>query len=366
MSIEASDAGILAMISPTTRCNLACRYCYVSPNEDRSETDMSLEDICQVYEWLAEYMTLIPSRKIEIEWFGGEPFLLGVQFLKSAIELQKQYFKTGEKIINRIQTNFTLIGPEHIKLINDYFGGYISGSYDVGGDCRVFCNGKQAKNIILKKIDFLLSSGIKLGIVCTLTRSNFTKTEEIYRFFRERNIDFRVNRATKISDPSVKEISNDEYIAVVKKLFDLYLSDNNPPMVFSNLTSMIQAYLSGNSSFCVDILHPENHLAFEAQGRLLSRCRFIDPIGNFKKESPSAILSKLRKEPKYVLNPQSCKDCRFLGNVCEGPCFGEPDLDCLHSSCGYRGETSFELWNYVDKLMISNGYKWSQLKETKK
>lgn len=361
--IDRDDYGMLAMISPTTRCNLSCRYCYVSAGKNLAETDMSLDDIGLAYKWISEYMPLVPSKKVEIEWFGGEPFLRGARYIDSAIEMQLQYFNPEVKVINRIQTNFTLIGPEHVGVIKDRFGGYISGSYDFGGCNRVFPNGIQASAKIEEKIDFLISAGIKLGVVCTLTRDNFTKIEGIYRFFRDRNIDFRVNRATRIPDPAVREISNSEYVKAVKRLFELYLSDENPPMVFSNLTTMIQAYLSGKSTFCVGLDHPELHLAFEAQGRLFSRCRFVDPIGNFNKESPAEILSKLKMGARTVTRPQACKDCRFWGAACAGPCFGEPDMDCLNSQCGYRGETSLELWNYVANFLHANGYEWGQFKK---
>ena len=217
--------GLLVMLSPTTRCNLSCKYCYVKNDFPKIQTDMTLAEVEQAYLWIRDYAALLNVNDVEIEWFGGEPFLVGIDFLKNALTLQKKILNKKVHVINRIQTNFTLISDKHIPFIKLFFDGYISGSYDFGSNARIFPNGKNASSIINRKIIMLRQAGIRLGVVCTLTKSNIGKIDQIYTFFKKYGIDFRVNRATAMAGNNYEDfISNDEYVEAIKHLFDMYVS----------------------------------------------------------------------------------------------------------------------------------------------
>ena len=356
------------MISPTIRCNLSCKYCYVKQDMPSSYSDMSPEKIREIYKWLKTYSDLTRVKRIRIEWFGGEPLLLGGDFLNEAIDCQKDYFDSDEySVYNTIQTNLLLAAnPRNIQLIKDKFRGFISGSMDYGGYMRLMKNGENSTPVVLDNISKLQSEGIRVGIVCTLTKSNIGHIDEIYEFFKSRHIDFRVNRAAHIDNLDISEsiISTQEYSNGVMRLFDLYTSDVNPGIRFANFDMMARLYLMGLSDMCVTVTKPHLHLSFEANGRLYSRCRFVDQIGDYSKETPEKILARLKERSTPRTTPQGCKNCEFFDKMCMGGCFGERDLDCSHSDCGYRGETNKELWEYIDNFMKSKGYEFASYQKT--
>ena len=47
-----------------------------------------------------------------VAWQGGEPTMMGLDFFRRAIELEHQYARPGQKILNTIQTNATLLDDE--------------------------------------------------------------------------------------------------------------------------------------------------------------------------------------------------------------------------------------------------------------
>lgn len=358
---------IYVMISPTTRCNLSCKYCYVNQDMPIKESDMTIDDIRYIYGWVKEYSDLIGIKKIRFEWFGGEPLIMGGSYLNEAIECQSEFFPKTEFLIhNTIQTNLVLsTRTENIELIKNKFNGRISGSLDYRGCFRVFKNGEDSTSTVLKNIEILKENGISVGLVCTLTKNNIAYIEEMYDFFKKNNIDFRVNRAAHVDNPIIQSsvISTEEYSNAVLQLFDLYTNDDNCNIKFENFDMMARLYLMGLSDICVTVTKPYLHLAFEANGRLFSRCRFVDQLGDYLKENPAEIYSRLKMMSTERTSPQKCSSCEFFDKTCMGGCFGERETDCYNSDCGYRGETNKDLWAYIEKIVTEQGYKYGEYRK---
>jgi uncharacterized protein len=53
-------------------------------------------------------------------WQGGEPTLMGLDFFKRVVELQKHYGRAGAVVSNGLQTNATLIGDEFAAHFAEY------------------------------------------------------------------------------------------------------------------------------------------------------------------------------------------------------------------------------------------------------
>lgn len=53
-------------------------------------------------------------------WQGGEPTLCGLSFFRKAIELQKKYGRSGQRVSNAFQTNGLLINKEWCSFFSEY------------------------------------------------------------------------------------------------------------------------------------------------------------------------------------------------------------------------------------------------------
>ena len=90
-------------------CNLNCEYCFYlekkalfGPREDYRMPD----DVLAAF--IRGYIEAQPTPAVEFVWQGGEPTLLGMDFFKRVVRLQKSL--AGQKTItNSLQTNGTLL-----------------------------------------------------------------------------------------------------------------------------------------------------------------------------------------------------------------------------------------------------------------
>ena len=78
-------------------CNLNCEYCFYlekqalfGPGEQYRMSD----DVLSAF--ITNYITSQPTPVVEFVWQGGEPTLLGIDFFKRVVELQKPFAKTED------------------------------------------------------------------------------------------------------------------------------------------------------------------------------------------------------------------------------------------------------------------------------
>ena len=98
------------MVKPTgAKCNLNCQYCFYLPKEDLYPdgsfrmSEEVLEEFTRQY-----FEANRGTRCVEFAWQGGEPTLMGLDFFRKAVELQKKYAPSGVVVSNAFQTNGTL------------------------------------------------------------------------------------------------------------------------------------------------------------------------------------------------------------------------------------------------------------------
>lgn len=350
------------LVSPTMRCNLRCRYCYVDKTVPATVADMSLDDMSVAFAWLRDYASHLKVRHIRITWFGGEPLLLGYDYLCAALAIQEKVL-SDFSVANSIQTNLTVDVDPFIPLFKRYFHNHVGFSVDHASGFRLTASGGDSRPRIERNVKVLQDGGLSLGAVCTLLRCDIGKASDIYAYFKKLGVLFRVNRAAS-SDflkQSGQLLSVEEYEELVMGISHCYLADPDPTIVFHNLDMMVAAYLTGSAVLCVDTEHPELYIGLEASGRITSRCRFMPTMGNYHSETPLQVLARTRALAYPHRSPAECANCTFFGRVCVGGCVGEPDCSCMGSDCGYRTEVTCGLWRYVQRLLETKGLDYGSL-----
>ncbi len=101
-------------------CNLDCTYCFFLSKEmlyPGSRFQMA-DDLLETYiRQLIDAHAGAPE--VTVAWQGGEPTLMGLDFFRRSLEHQRTHARRGQRIVNTIQTNGTLIDDEWAKFFQE-------------------------------------------------------------------------------------------------------------------------------------------------------------------------------------------------------------------------------------------------------
>lgn len=302
-------------------------------------------------EELSFVLSQIPPQS-EVVIHGGEPTLMGWQFYKEILpQFNNRY---------SIQTNLTMIDENWISVFKEVFHGRVSSSYDVVGNIR-----NINTKIWLENIDLLKSNGINPYIVCVFNKDNENNVKEIYNFFKEQKLSFRLNYIIRAgrgeSRYSKLKHTDNKYGEALVTLFDMWFLSNSH-IIVDPLMEIIEAILMGNSllkcpftSKCA--LH---FISINPDGTVLPCGGFESfgiTYGNIFKENLSQILGSANR--KEAINrafnlPDECINCSWI-NLCGGGC----RLEALSYGNGLYGKPSVcnelkVIFEHIEKIVDKN------------
>ncbi|MDZ7765901.1 MAG: 4Fe-4S cluster-binding domain-containing protein [Melioribacteraceae bacterium] len=78
-------------------CNLDCKYCFYLEKENLYQTSNFEMSQKVLEEFIKQKIESHKTPAVNFAWQGGEPTLLGVNYFKKVVELQKRY-SDGKKI----------------------------------------------------------------------------------------------------------------------------------------------------------------------------------------------------------------------------------------------------------------------------
>ena len=94
-------------------CNLDCDYCYYLSKEDLFQQKLRRIPDEVLQRFVVEYIAAQDAPEIAFTWHGGEPTLMGLEFFRRVVALQKRHTPSGRRISNDLQTNGTLLDVDH-------------------------------------------------------------------------------------------------------------------------------------------------------------------------------------------------------------------------------------------------------------
>jgi uncharacterized protein len=120
MIVDNQPQGIHIVAKPIgPRCNLNCDYCFYLEKQalfPKGEDYVMSDEVLKAY--INKYITLQPTPVVGFVWQGGEPTLLGLDFYRKVVELQRPYIGQKE-ITNSLQTNGTLLDDEWCAFLKE-------------------------------------------------------------------------------------------------------------------------------------------------------------------------------------------------------------------------------------------------------
>jgi len=170
-------------------CNLACDYCYYLEKEQLYPENESLrmpDDILE--EYIIQHIDASPGPVIGFSWHGGEPTVLGIDYFRKIVSLQRKHESPKQRITNGIQTNGTLINEEwcHFLAAESFAVGLsLDGPQEMHDRYRITRNRKPTYEQVIRGYELLHKHQINTDILCVVNDYNVQFPAEVYRFFKE-------------------------------------------------------------------------------------------------------------------------------------------------------------------------------------
>ncbi|MGE5610200.1 MAG: anaerobic sulfatase maturase [Bacillota bacterium] len=168
-------------------CNLDCKYCFYLEKQrlypDQSNFRMR-DDVLERY--VRQYIEAQDVPEVNFAWQGGEPTLMGLEFFKRVVELQRQY-ANGKRITNALQTNGTLLDDAWCEFLREQqflIGLSIDGPRELHDRYRLDKKGQPTFDRVMHGMGLLKKHGVDFNTLCVVNRANSQKPLDVYRFLK--------------------------------------------------------------------------------------------------------------------------------------------------------------------------------------
>ena len=336
-------AAFNVMLKPAgSLCNLGCAYCYYLDKADiygGREPRMSEAMLETV---IREYIAANDVPEVTFNWHGGEPLVLGLDFYRKAMDLEKKY-SDGKTVFNTLQTNGTLLTPEWADFLRDnrfLVGISIDGPRDIHDKYRKDKGGAPTFDKVLRGVALLRDHGVEFNTMSTVNKVSEGRGLEVYRFLQSigsrymqfmpvvehvkgRRIVSPATEGAKLAPWSVSSLGFGKFMC---EIFDYWVR-NDVGRTFVGLFDATLANGCGvRPGTCAYDRTCGGNAVIEHNGDLYPCDHFVYPeyrLGNIC-ETPIRTMMESPRQVKFGIDkrnslPAKCFRCKYL-HLCNGEC----------------------------------------------
>ncbi|EHR51327.1 anaerobic sulfatase-maturating enzyme [Saccharomonospora marina XMU15] len=178
------------MAKPTGAiCNLDCDYCFFLSKEQlypgsgfRMEPHVHEAYLDQLLAAHAD------ADEVVVAFQGGEPTMMGLEFFRRTIELEEKLRRPGQRVLNTLQTNGTLLDGEWGEFLREHgflVGLSVDGPRAMHDYYRVDKGGRPTFDRVMRGLDVLREHHVDWNALTTVNAANGDHGREVYTFLRD-------------------------------------------------------------------------------------------------------------------------------------------------------------------------------------
>ncbi|MDA2939089.1 anaerobic sulfatase-maturation protein, partial [Acidobacteria bacterium AH-259-A15] len=331
-------------------CNLDCKYCFYLEKENLYPGESNWAMGAEMLEsYIRQYIEAQDVPVISFAWQGGEPTLLGVDFFRKVVELEKKY-SNGKCIENAFQTNGVLLDDDWCEFLakNKFLVGLsIDGPREFHDHYRVDKGGGATFDRVMRGARYLKKHQVEFNTLTVVQRHNSYYPLQVYRFLKEIGSGFmqfipiveriaeKPNREglvlispsfgqqARVSEWSVEA---DQYGRFLCAIFDEWVRKDVGRYYVQIFDVALASWSGMDQSLCVFRETCGSALAIEHNGDLYSCDHFVYPenkLGNILENPLESMVNSAQQrkfgQDKHDTLPRYCRQCdvRF---ACNGEC----------------------------------------------
>lgn len=316
-------------------CNLDCGYCFYLKKSALyprgSRTTMS-DEVLEAH--IRQTFECQPGPQVTLAWQGGEPTLMGLDFFRRAVALEKKLAPPGVQVERTLQTNGVLLDDEWCRFLkhNGFLVGLsLDGPREMHDAWRRDRKGEGTFDKVLNAARLLQQYQVEFNILATVNAANGDHPLDVYRFFRDevkasylQFIPIVVRDQNSMTGVSGSSVGPLQYGKFLSAIFDEWVSRDVGKMFVLNFDYSLANWL-GAPSNCLFSPECGNAVALERDGDLYSCDHFVNPenlLGNIMTTPMSALVDSDKQRrfgrDKFAKLPKYCLGCPVLF-----ACFGE-------------------------------------------
>ena len=334
------------LIKPSgSDCNLDCKYCfYKNRASEIGQGKQRMSD--EVLERLIKDYMLLRFPLAGFAWQGGEPTLMGIDFYKRAVELQKKYGSPGQEVGNSLQTNAILLDDDWCKFLHDsnfLVGISIDGPKELHDYYRLARakpwtgpnppsagSGAGSFDKVMRALENCKKYKVEFNTLTLLNNRNVERPDQLFDFLIGNGVKFlqfipcvEVDSATgKVADFSITPAQYGDFLC---RLFDRWYEYGPTKLSIRDFDSILSYYVAGRHTICTFDKQCSQYIVIEHSGDAFTCDFFVEPkwrLGNIF-ETPIDKLAAGSKKRKFARAKQNlcnkCLVCRHLA-ICRGGC----------------------------------------------
>ena len=364
--------GIHIVAKPTgPACNLDCDYCFYlekhalyGPVENYRMPDEVLSA------FIRSYVEAQPTPVVEFVWQGGEPTLLGLNFFRRVIELQRPH--DGRKTItNSLQTNGMLLDDEWCRFLKNHnfmVGISLDGPGEIHDRYRHDRTGKSKFDAVLRGLKLLQRHKVEYNVMASVARETARRPLDVYRFFKDEGVEFIqftpiIERTPDASarelglslavppSPDGKErntevtpwtVIPEEYGDFLIAVYEEWVRHDVGKVFVMNFEWALNAWIGNPSPVCVHASQCGRSVVLEHNGDLFACDHYVYPeyrLGNILVDDLTRMIEKSLRSGfgvnKESALPKWCGKCEVLA-ACRGGCPKHRFMETCQSEPGLQ------------------------------
>jgi uncharacterized protein len=338
-------------------CNLDCRYCYYLKKKHlypKGESFLMSDDILE--EYIVQHIDASPETVINFSWHGGEPTLLGLDYFRKIVELQRKHQPPNQLITNGIQTNGILLDEAWCRFFaSEGFavGLSLDGPQEMHDQYRVTKDLKLTHQQTMQGYKLLQKHRVYTDILCVVNAHNVQFPLQVYRFFKRINAKY-INFLPMVESNAEGDVSHTSLLDEAWGIFLCTIFDEWRDLDIGQVKvrifeEAVRIAFNLDHSLCIFRLTCGDIPVVEHNGDFYSCDHFVDVehcLGNIKEtklvnllESPA---QRAFGKAKLETLPRYCRECEVRA-MCNGGCpknrflrtpDGDPGLNYL--CAGYK------------------------------
>ena len=321
------------LIKPSgSNCNVDCTYCFYKNRSDEvGKGRQRMSD--KVLEKLVKDYLALRFDNSAFVWQGGEPTLMGLDFYKKTVELQKKYGRPGQVVTNSLQTNGILLDDDWCRFLSEnnfLVGVSVDGPKEYHDHYRLDFKGLGTFDRVIAAIKRCKESGVEFNTLTLLNDVNIEHPDELFDFFIENEIVYPQFIPCVEIDPAggrVKDysITAQQYGEFLCRLFDRWYEYGPEKISIRDFDSIINYCLSGEHTICTFSKQCAGYIVIEHTGDAYCCDFFVEPqwhLGSIMDTPIEKLAASSKKRAFSRLKQNLCNNCLICRHlaVCRGGC----------------------------------------------